>query len=112
MADVDRPRRGQGNSLEHPSPVPASVQLLPEQRMRKALALYPGPVLSAPPSRITIAARFDELHEAGVRHIVTLDRKCRNIHRECGTLVVPRERDRRAIDAERCAAGWNFDPIL
>ena len=101
MADIHRPRQRQRHQVEHAAPVPPPAVALPEQRMLDAFALHPVPVLRPPPPRVLVAAGVDELEKPRVRHVVPLDGERRHVGGARGELVVPSERHRFAVDAER-----------
>src|SRR5262245_39726413 len=79
--------------------------------MRQLSALYPGPVLRAPPLWITIATGVDELLIPRVRDVLRLDRKRRDIDHICRMFVVPPKRDRAARDAQSGASRREADPL-
>src|SRR2546425_940517 len=64
-----------------------------------------------PPALVAIAARFDEFQKLLVRDVVPLDRKRRHLGAQRWTLVVPTERNRSKLDAERRLAVRNLDPF-
>ena len=76
-----------------------------------AFGLAPLPVVRLPPPRVAVAAGLDELEKPRVGHVVALDREARHVDRPRRTLVVPAERHRGAIDAQRRAARGNADPL-
>ena len=85
---------------------------LPEARMRDPLGVQPAPVGRAPPARIGVAARLDELEVLLVGDIVPVDLERGDVHPVRRPFVVPRERDVGTIDAERDATRRHVDPRL
>ncbi len=63
--------------------------------------LDPGPVFRPPPLLLTVAAGLEEFEECGIADVVALDRERRNVCDTRRPLVVPAERDRLTIDAQR-----------
>ena len=69
----------------------------------------PRPALRVPQRLVAVAARLDELEVVAVRDAVAIDRERGDVHRVRGQLVVPRERDRVRVGAERRAPGRDAD---
>ena len=110
MADVHGPCERKIDRLEHPAPLPSTVAPLPEERMRRALARDPLPVVRGPPLAVRISAGVDKLQVLRVGDVVALNPKRADLRGMRGELVVPPEWNGVARYPERRAAGRNLDP--
>src|SRR5678816_4723590 len=93
VAHVHRPGGRKWDPVEHAAPPPATIPLLPEERMCQLSALDPLPVLGVPPARIAIAAGFDKRPIAFVGDVLRLERKRGHLDDMGGMLVVPPKPD-------------------
>ena len=98
--------------VSDPAPEPAASVLFPERWRTDRLSLDPEPVVGAPPTRGLVAAVVNERQELAVGDIVLIEGELLHECRMCRAFVIPAERRRRGVDAERDAPCRHVDPDL